>query len=462
MNGDAGTSRLRDQFLGMDVAVPVHGGGTRPYVNLDAAASTPPLRRVAAAVSAFAPHYSSVHRGAGWPSRVATAAYEEAREIVRGFVGADASQEVVFVKHTTEAINIVAHSLRDRGGAVVATEMEHHANLLPWRHGGPGLVLLAIGAAAPIDADAVEEALRRAARPALLAVTAASNVTGEMPDIHGLAALAHRHGARILVDAAQLVAHRPITCLPASDERHLDFVAFSGHKMYAPYGCGVLVAPRDALAGEPLLAGGGAVELVTHDETVWSGGAAGAEAGSPNVIGAVALAEAAAWLRDECGFPRLAAHERDVTEQLLSGLRSVAGVRLLGPPTAEGRLGACSFVVDGIPGALVASILSWEWGIGVRHGCFCAHPYLLHLLHLSPADIERARDEARRGERRHLPGAVRASVGAFATGADVDRLVEALSAVARGARNAEYVQEESGEYRALDAPPPPSIRQLLG
>ena len=453
---------LRAQFVGMDMPVPIQGGGRRPYVNLDAAASTPPLAEVAAAVTAFAPWYSSVHRGAGWKSHVATAAYEEARDVVRRFVGADETQEVVFVKHTTEAINIVAHALRDSGGTVIATEIEHHANLLPWRHGGPGLVLLPFGVTRAVDVDAVEAALRDAPRPALLAVTAASNVSGEMPDVHALAALAHHHGARILVDAAQLVAHRPLRCLPAGDERHLDFVVFSGHKMYAPYGAGVLVAPADVLEGEPMLAGGGAVDLVTPDETVWTHGAAVAEAGSPNVIGAIALAQAARWLEDGCGFERLVAHEHALTEQLVEGLLPVPGVRLLGPPTADGRLGVCSFTVADMHPSLVAAILSWEWGIGVRHGCFCAHPYLLHLLDLSADQVAHARDEARRGERRHLPGAVRASVGAFANANDVCQLVTALTAVAAGERRAEYVQDQHGDYHAVDAPAPPTLRQLLG
>ena len=454
------TATLRAAFVGMDAEVPVQGGSV-PYVNLDAAASTPPLRVVAEAVERFAPWYSSVHRGAGWLSRVATAAYEEARETAGAFVGADPSQEVVFVKHTTEAVNVVAHALRAGGGTVVATEMEHHANLLPWRHGGPGLVLLP---AAPggIDLDAVDAALRDATRPALLAVTAASNVTGEMPPVHELAALAHRHGARILVDAAQLVAHRPLSCNAADDEGHLDFVVFSGHKMYAPYGAGVLVAPRDIFAGEPLIAGGGAVDLVTPDDTVWTAGAAAAEAGSPNVVGAIALARAAHWITGECGFDRLAAHETALTRRLVDGVGSVRGVRRLGPATAADRLGVCTFVVDGMHPGLVAAVLSWEWGIGVRHGCFCAHPYLLHLLGLSHEEVERARDEARRGERRHLPGGVRASIGAFAEERDVDRLVTALHAVAAGERRSEYVQDAHGDFTPVDAPAPPRLAELLG
>ena len=166
-----------------------------------------------------------------------------------------------------------------------------------------------------------------------------------------------------------------------------DYLAWSGHKMYAPFGAGVLVGPRSTFAeGDPFLAGGGAVDLVDLDEVVWTDPPDREEAGSPNVLGAVALDAAIGELL-AIGWPAIAAHDHEIRTALRAGLARIPGLRLLGPPATTDTLALATFVVEGIPHALVAARLSAEFGIGVRHGCFCAHPYLLRLLGLSPAEV---------------------------------------------------------------------------
>lgn len=202
--------------------------------------------------------------------------------------------------------------------------------------------------------------------------------------------------------------------------------------MYAPFGTGVLIGPRAVFEeGDPFLAGGGAVDLVDLDEVMWTDPPDREEAGSPNVIGAVALGAAIEAI-ESYGWPAIIAHERELAERLRRGLASIDGVRLLGPALDVPTLAVASFVVEGLPHALVAARLSAEFAIGVRHGCFCAHPYLVRLLGLSSDEISRYRRDVVAGDRSGIPGAVRASAGITTTTAEIDTLLAAVAELAAG------------------------------
>ncbi len=440
----------REHFAGVDLPVPIAGGATVTGVNFDNAASTPPLKRVRDAVNGFSDVYSSVHRGTGYKSRLATEAYEQARELVARFLSVDPqSQVVIFVKGTTDALNrIAAGQSRLDGRQVLVTEMEHHADLLPWRHRS-GHVMVGLSPDGHIDLAAIEHALTEGKGTiGLVAVCGASNVTGFVSPIHEIAELAHRHGALVSIDAAQLAPHHRIDIGPASDPGHLDFVSLSGHKMYAPYGAGVLVAPRDFFAGAPEVMGGGAISIVTWDDTVWADLPDREEAGSPNVIGAVALGVAIETLL-ELGFDEMLRHEVELGQALHSRLRGIPGVGVLGGAEAPGaapRLGLASFVVDGLHHGLVAAALSHEWGIAVRNGCFCANPYVFHLLHMDRREVEAVEGEVTSGHRKALPGAVRASLAPYNTALELDRFVEAITQIARGRLKATYEQAADGTF----------------
>ena len=415
------------RLVGDDLVVPCLDGVERPYLSLDSAASTAALPVVADRVTEFLPWYSSVHRGAGYKSQMATAAYEEARAAVLAFAGrADTDDIAIFCRNTTEAINQLAYRLRlGADDVVVTTVTEHHANLLPWARLGVPRRFVECDATGRFTVADVVAVLDQSPAPRLLAITGATNVTGWLPPVDEIIVAAHARGVPVLVDAAQLAAHRP---MPIG----ADFLAWSGHKMYAPFGAGVLIGPRSAFTdGDPFLAGGGAVDLVDLDEVVWTDPPEREEAGSPNVIGAVALAAAVAEL-ESIGWPAIEAHEQQLAMPLRAGLAAIPGVRLLGPPLAETTLAVGAFVVDGLPHALVAARLSAEFGIGVRHGCFCAHPYLVRLLGLAPDEIERYRADVLAGDRTGIPGAVRASAGLSVTPAEVSRFLDAVAAIADG------------------------------
>ncbi len=393
--------------VGDDLRVPLVTGELVRYVDLDNAASTRSSCVVATAVEDLLPWYSSVHRGAGITSRWSTEALHRARETVGRFVGARATDHVVFTRNTTDALNLLAHALPS-GVPVITFESEHHANLLPWRRRG-NAVHLPLPASPDAACRSVAAAL--AALPtdtAVLAVTGASNVTGELWPVAELARIARRAGARIVLDAAQLAPHRAID-IAALD---VDYVAFSGHKMYAPFGAGALVGRGDLLdASAPYLAGGGAVKRVTPTSEHWADGPARHEGGTPNLVGIVVLAAACAQLQG-VGFDAIERHDTAVHELLRDGLDHIDGVTTYTLwDRSNPNVGIVTFNLARYPAALLATVLSAEHGIGVRDGAFCAHPFVAGLV----------------GDG---VGAVRASVGCATSSLDADRLISAVREIA--------------------------------
>ncbi|WP_030616599.1 aminotransferase class V-fold PLP-dependent enzyme [Streptomyces sclerotialus] len=424
--------------LGRDVRVPLVTGGEVTYAALDYAASAPALQRVWDDVAAYAPYYGSVHRGAGYLSQLSTDLFENSRKTVAEFLGCREADQVVFTRSTTDSLNLLAGVL-PAGTRVFVFETEHHASLLPWEQRDDLTVTYLDAPSSPRQAvDTLEKALatREPYGPALVCVTGASNVTGELWPVRELAAAAHAHGARIVLDAAQLAPHHPVDIAGLD----VDWVAFSGHKLYAPFGAGVLAGRADWLqAAEPYLAGGGASRTVARREdggvaVEWHTTAARHEAGSPNVIGVYAIASACKALT-EAGFDALVARERQLIAKVRAGLAEVAQVKVLslfGDDAA--RVGVLSFVVEGWNSSHFAAALSAEYGIGVRDGLFCAHPLVRTLLGSDPQDPgECGAPDARPGER--SLNAIRVSFGAGTPDEHVERFVRAVKElVTEGAR----------------------------
>ena len=448
----------RPRVLGVKTEVPLYDGRRVRYVNLDSAASTPPLVRVQQAVDRFAPWYSSVHRGAGYKSRLSTHLYEHARDVVMRFTGANpATHEVIFVRNTTEALNLLAHRIiLEPGELILTTRMEHHSNLLPWHRRPHEFVeLTADGCIDLADLERRLEAHKGKVR--LVTASAASNVSGIITDIRRIARLAHEHGALVAADVAQLAPHRALSMGAADDAERIDIMAFSGHKLYAPYGAGALIVPTTLFAnGHPMLVGGGSACLVTRSDIVWTSGADLEEAGSPNVIGVVAMSAALEELM-RYGMDKVAGHERGLTRYAIKSLQTVPGLSLYGPSWdtmlygSEDRLGVFSFRLDGYSYSEIAAILAREWGIGVRSGCFCAHQYVAFLMGVSDSVAGETYDRLISGLPVDLPGMVRASLGLANTRDDIDRLVAGLTAIAQGDIRAHYIQTPGGDLEPAGA-----------
>ncbi|WP_029069477.1 aminotransferase class V-fold PLP-dependent enzyme [Jonesia quinghaiensis] len=393
--------------VGAHTRVPLINGTSTTYANLDCAASAPALVAVQNRVNQVLPLYASVHRGAGYLSQVSTALYEAARTSIGKHVAARDNDVTIITRNTTDSLNLLAGCIPNHAdgtpGKVLVLDIEHHANLLPW-HAAPG------GATTLVTATTIAETLDQLRaelareRYALVALTGASNVTGESLPITDVVDIAHAAGARIALDGAQLIPHRGFSLANSG----VDYVAFSGHKTYAPYGAGALIGRRDWLdTGHPYLAGGGAVKNVTLTDVTWAPAPARHEAGSPNVIGAVALAAACEALG---GLPagELERHEAVLRTRLVDGLSAIDGVRILRLwEDSTDPVGVVSFTVADCDPGLVAAYLSAEHGIGVRDGRFCAHPLLTRL------GVDN--------------GAIRASVGVGSTLDDVERLIAAVA-----------------------------------
>jgi selenocysteine lyase/cysteine desulfurase len=439
----------RDLFTGLDVQVPLLDGTKKQYINFDNAASTPSLRFVKEKVDRYLDFYSSVHRGTGFKSQISTHFYEEARNIVLDFVGAGRSDHVcIFGKNTTEAINTLAHrlSFTPQKNVVLVSSQEHHSNDLPWRAVAHVEHIGLLPDGSLDEMDYIEKLEKYRGRLALVSVTGASNVTGFINPIHRLAEHAHAAGAQICVDCAQLAPHRAISMGRLDDPAHLDYITISAHKMYAPFGTGALIGRHDTFEqGEPYMRGGGEVEIVTRDSVTWSEPPDRDEAGSPNVVGAVALAAAIKQLKS-VGMDKVAAHEAQLTRYLLTRLNAMKAYRVYGSHSideADERLGVVPVNLDGLSHYLVAAILGYEFGIGVRNGCFCAHPYLLDLMGVNENEAHVVRSQIQAHDKRAVPGLVRISFGLYNNEVEIDDLCHSLELIREGKFKGLYHQDVS-------------------
>jgi len=416
----------RGLVVGVNTPIPLSNGEYVTGINFDNAATTPPFISVLQAINNFSPWYSSIHRGTGYKSQYSSDFYDSSREIVASFVKANLDiNTVIYVKNTTEAINKLSNRLyiNSHKNVVLSTEMEHHSNDLPWRSNYE-VDYIAVDSNGRLSLKSLEYKLRKhKGRVKLVTVSGASNVTGYLNPIHEIAEIAHKYRAKILVDGAQLVPHAELDMKPDSSPQHIDYLVFSAHKMYAPFGIGVLIGPKEVFQrSEPDYKGGGTIKLVTHDYISWADAPEKDEAGTPNVIGVVALVEAIKTFNN-IGMINIEKKEKALTEYTLNRLKAVPGIQLYGNTTdCSDRLGIISFNIKDIPHRIVATILSYEFGIAVRNGCFCAQPYVQRLLDISKKDIKK---RIRYSDLPH-PGMVRISFGVYNTQEEIDALINAL------------------------------------
>lgn len=429
--------RVRDEFPITRQRFQVLGESEpRPLIYMDHGASTHPPTPVLETYKEFLEcSYANVHRGRHTLSEMATDRFEHVSDDIFRFVkGSRAGNTVILCGNTTQALDLAAHVMAHRPGITLVSLMEHHSNDLPHRSRGK-VVHFGVKDDGTLDYDDLEAKLQ-AHQVKLVAVTGASNVTGYLTDMHRIARMAHAHGARVLIDGAQILAHAPVDVRADDDPGHLDFFAGAGHKAYAPFGSSFLFGPTELFdAAPPYIPAGGTVVYVTEDEAYYKKSPDRHEGGTPNIAGAVALAAALRYL-EQVGLEAVRAHERALVAQAMGALARLDGVRVLGDPDPDHRIGALSLTIEGVPHELAASILNREAAIAVRNGCFCAHPYLHRLLGLTDTSDLRRRLMA--GEEVDLPGAVRPSFGIFNDEQEVDQLVRMIRVIRDRAWKGDY------------------------
>lgn len=446
---------VRNKIVGLDKNVPIFNAEQNKYINFDNAATTPAFRSVIKKVESFCDWYGSVHRGTGFKSLLSTHVYNQCRRQIMEFVCPDidnSDRVVIFTSNTTCAINkLCQHIDVNENEVILTTVIEHHSNMLPWRVNCPFEYVDVYDDNSCFRLDILDEKLRkRQKKVRLVAITGASNVTGIMPPIHEIARIVHKYGAELLVDAAQLIAAKPVNMLSLEDDARIDYLVFSAHKMYAPFGIGVLVGPKLAFQKErPSLVGGGTVDLVTLDDIQWTDVPEKEEAGTPNLLGVIALSEAIKVLGD-IGWDYIVNHSRNLIKKLLAELEDIPEVVVYGNSDfddIDNRGSAVAFNVEKIPHALLAAILSYEYGIGVRNGCFCAHPYIIKLLKIKDADVKEYSELIKQGDHSIVPGMVRVSFGIYNTEKEIGYFINALKSIINIGPQASYlINKNTGEY----------------
>jgi cysteine desulfurase/selenocysteine lyase len=400
--------RLRAERVRADFPILARQINGRPLSYLDSGASAQQPTQVLEAVTYYAAHqHANVHRGVHTLSQVATSVFEGARETVRAYLNARSTREIIFVRGTTEAINLVAASYGrgavGPGDEVLISQLEHHANIVPWQllcaERGARLIALPLTPEGQVDVEEFGRHLN--SRTRMVALAHVSNVLGTVLPVQELTAMAHQHGVPVLLDGAQAIAHEAIDVQALG----CDFYAFSGHKMYAPTGIGVLYG-REALLKTmpPWQSGGDMILTVSMQGSTWNDLPYKFEAGTPNISGAVGLAAAFDYIRG-VGRAAIAAHEHELAAHASELLQRIPGLKLIG--TAPGKAAVISFTLDGVHPHDIGTILDHE-GVAIRTGHHCAMPLMDYL---------------------GLPATARASFACYNTHADVEALERALQRV---------------------------------
>ena len=421
---------IRDYVVGLDEPMQLLDGTTRPIINFDNAATTPALRPVMDEVNEKLAKYGSIGRGFSAKSNYSTDLYTDTRDKVLEFVGADPEQYTVFyVNNTTDGLNKLASALiTDKEDIVLCTRMEHHANDLAWRERCK-VIYAEVDEQGRILYDEIERLLQEN-KVKYVAVTAASNVTGYVTDVHRIAEMAHRHGAQIIVDGAQIVAHRAFSMKGETPEQMIDYFVFSAHKMYSPYGGGAVVGlTRELNDRMPMFYGGGMVQIVSDTWVSWKQAPETYEAGSPNYPGVVGLGKAIEILR-EVGFDAISAHEQVLIRRLIDGLKQFDNVIIYGDSEdISDRVGVVTFNFSDANSQIVATRLA-NRGAAIRRGAFCAHPYVWRLMGIPDEELS-GFINCVDGK---TPGMIRVSFGIYNTEEEVDEFLRLLADVLPGVR----------------------------
>lgn len=406
-------------LIGVDSKVKTLNHGNVRGINFDNAATTPPFRKVMEVIMELTQNYGSIGRGVGQKSEKTTKLYNEARDYLLDYFHIIEKDKytIIYVNNTTDGINKLSRTLiKDKSDIVIATRMEHHSNDLPWRR-VCNVDYVEVDENGRLLINKLEEMLiNYNGKVKYVTVSGASNVTGYVNDIHKIARVAHKYNCKIIVDGAQLVPHKNIDMSGNSTEEAIDYLVFSAHKLYAPFGSGAIVGLREEFEENlPPCEGGGAVSCVYDKAVEYLLPPEKDEAGTPNYFGVMAMVMALKELK-RLELIKIEAHEFYLKEKLMKGLMSIPNVTIYGDNNFySDTLGIVVFNVDKLNHQKVAEILSKEYGIAVRQGWFCAHPYCRRLMHVSEKD--------------EMLGMIRVSFGMYNSSSEVDYFLDVIEKI---------------------------------
>lgn len=412
----------------MDKKVNVDGKGRLVPINFDNAATTPPFKRVMKKVLETSEYYGSIARGDGQKSQLCSDLYEESREYILEYFNAPEDiYTAIFVGNTTDGLNKLSNILIDnKDDIVITTRMEHHSNDLPWRN-KCDLKYAEVDKNGRVKIEEIECLLDKyKERVKYVTITGASNVTGYVNDIKRVAKVAHKYGAKIIVDGAQLIPHKKISMTQEDVNENIDFLVFSGHKVYAPFGSGVIIGLREVFnEKEPSSLGGGTVQIVLDDRQLLLDTPERNEAGTPNLFGAISIAESLKQM-DKIGFETIENNERELIAYLIKELKSFEKVILYGDnENISDRLGILVFNIEGMSYEKVGEYLSNIRAIGVRQGGFCSHPYTRRVLGIKDDDLQKYMSEC------GTPGLVRVSLGVYNSKKEANIFLDTIEYICR-------------------------------
>ena len=410
----------RSYFVGIESRFKLENGKSVVGINFDNGATTPPMKCAVDAIQRDLNWYGAIGRSKGQKNAYCTEKFNDIRSnILRFFhLHPEGDHTVVYVKSATEGLNLLAHILlHGNNDMVLISRMEHHANLIPWRENTSRVDYIETDHMGRLQIQDIEAKLKRhCGKVKYVAITAASNVTGYVNDIHQIARLCHRYGAKIIVDGAQIVAHREVNLTGSCPEETIDFFAFSAHKAYAPFGGGAVVGLKDYLFEmDPFLKGGAAVDNVFDYSQIWLQSPERMEAGTQNYFGVTSMDAALNQLK-RIGFDQIVAHENELKDYLICNMSEIPNVTLYGDTkNTKDRIGVIVFNVKGKMHWEVGEALATDVGIATRDGKFCAHPYVTRLLGITNLPRNIAEQDT--------CGMVRISLGLYNTKAEADRLL---------------------------------------
>lgn len=419
---------LRKLFVGLDKKVNINGKGRIVPINFDNAATTPPFKRVVKRVLETTEYYGSIARGDGQKSQYCSDLYEECRRyILKYFNAPEEIYTAIFVGNTTDGLNKLSNILiNNKEDIVITTRMEHHSNDLPWRN-KCDLKYVEVNEDGRININEIEELIERyKEKVKYITITGASNVTGYINDIRKISGLIHKYGGKIIVDGAQLVPHKKIYMYKKDSLENIDFLVFSGHKIYAPFGSGAIIGLREDFNNNlPDTKGGGTVEYVIDNNQLWLNTPEKNEAGTPNLFGAVAIMEAMKEI-EKIGFERIEKNEKELLQYLINGLKELNRVKLYADNDCiDDRLGILVFTINGMKYYEVGEKLSEIKAIGVRQGGFCSHPYTRRVLGIPNNQLQEYINK------NGIPGLVRVSLGIYNSKKEANIFLETVELLCR-------------------------------